>query len=168
MNEGVIIYEFYNLPLPKVCLSWQTAQTRMRRRILRRLIWVSANCICSLFEYIQPVPQMRTLNFRLATLLHWKVFCENASYDQVPTKNAFVQNLKTNSISYGPLSMTLVKCKRQFTGACSPTLIICQMPYLFKLIKCSSLCNKQGAKPKSAKIVNYSQKKASHVLIFCQ
>ena len=42
----------------------------MRRRILRRLIWVYAICICFLFEYIQPVPQMRTVNFRLAAPLH--------------------------------------------------------------------------------------------------
>ena len=33
-----MVYNFYNLPLPRVCLSWQTAQTLMRRRILRHLI----------------------------------------------------------------------------------------------------------------------------------
>ena len=38
----------YNLPLPRVCLYWQTVQTPMRRRILRRLIWDYAVCICSL------------------------------------------------------------------------------------------------------------------------
>ena len=26
-NEGLVIYNFYNLPLPRVCISWQTAQT---------------------------------------------------------------------------------------------------------------------------------------------
>ena len=36
---------------------------------MRRLIWVYAVCICSLFECIQPVPHVRTLNFRLATTL---------------------------------------------------------------------------------------------------
>ena len=33
-----------------VCLYWQTAQTLMRRRVLRRLIWVYAVCICPLFN----------------------------------------------------------------------------------------------------------------------
>ena len=60
---------FYNLSLPTVCLSWQTAQTLMRHHVLRRLIWVYAVCICSFFACIQPVPQVRTLNFRLATPL---------------------------------------------------------------------------------------------------
>ena len=40
--ESLIIYNFYNLPLPRVSLSWQTAQTLMRRRVLQRLIWVYA------------------------------------------------------------------------------------------------------------------------------
>ena len=66
MNEGLIIYNFYSLPLPRVCLSWQTAQSLMRCRIIRCLIWVSAVCIYSLFACIQPVPQVCTLNFRLA------------------------------------------------------------------------------------------------------
>ena len=66
VNEGLIIYDFYNLPLPTVCLSWQTAQTQMRRRILRHFIWVYTVCIYSLFECIQPVPHVRTLNFSLA------------------------------------------------------------------------------------------------------
>ena len=65
--EGLIICHFYNLQLPRVCLSWQTAQTLMRRRVLRRLIWVYAVCIYSLFKCIQPVTHVRTLNFRLAT-----------------------------------------------------------------------------------------------------
>ena len=51
--------------LPRVSLSWQTANTLMRRRVLRRLIWVYAACIWSFFACIQPVPQVRTFNFRL-------------------------------------------------------------------------------------------------------
>ena len=79
------------LPLPKECLSCQTAQTLMRHRILRHLISVYAVCICSLYWIIQPVPQMRILNFRLATPLQvackkgldklcrprWDCFCAN-------------------------------------------------------------------------------------------
>ena len=68
VNEGLIIYmyNFNNLPLPRVCLSWQTAQTLMRCRILQHLIWVYTVCICSFFACIQPVPQVRTLSLRLA------------------------------------------------------------------------------------------------------
>ena len=36
---------------------------------LRRHIWVYVVCICSFFACIQPVPQVRTLNSRLATPL---------------------------------------------------------------------------------------------------
>ena len=68
--KGLLKYNFYNLPLPRLCLSWQKAQTLiMRRRILWRLIWVNAVCICYFFSCIQPFRQMRTLNFRLATPL---------------------------------------------------------------------------------------------------
>ena len=58
VNEDLIIYEcyLYNLPSPRVCLSWQTAQILVSCRVLWRLIWVSAVCICSLYD---------TLNFRL-------------------------------------------------------------------------------------------------------
>ena len=55
---------YYNLPFPRVCLSWQTVQSLMRRRVML-LICVYAVCTC-----IQPVPQVRTLNFRLATRLN--------------------------------------------------------------------------------------------------
>ena len=41
----------------------------MRRRILRRLICVYPFCICSFFACIQPVPQVRSLNFRLAMFI---------------------------------------------------------------------------------------------------
>ena len=43
----------------------------MRRLVLRRLIWVYAVRICYFFACIQPVPQVRTLNFRLATPLDY-------------------------------------------------------------------------------------------------
>ena len=69
VNEGLVIYDFYNLPLPRDWLSWLTAQILMRCCILHRLISVYAVCICSLFECIQPVPHVHTLNFRLATPL---------------------------------------------------------------------------------------------------
>ena len=52
------------LPLPRVCLSWQIAQTLMRRRVLWRLISVYAVCICSF-----SCSTGATLNFRLATPL---------------------------------------------------------------------------------------------------
>ena len=76
MNEFQIIYEFYNLSLPKVCLSWQTPQTLIRHRVLRRLVWVYADVYqCSFFECIKPVPHVRTLNLRLATPLQIAAFC---------------------------------------------------------------------------------------------
>ena len=60
----------------KSVFIWQTAQTLMRRRILRRLIWVYAVCVRSFFACIQPVPLVRTLNFRLATpLIITLAFC---------------------------------------------------------------------------------------------
>ena len=68
-EDGLVMYDFYKLPLPRVCLFWQTAQTLIRRRVLWRLIWVYAVCICFLFECIQLVSHVRTLNFRLATPL---------------------------------------------------------------------------------------------------
>ena len=39
----------------------------MRRRVLRRLIWVYAVCMCSFFACLQPIPKVSTINFRLAT-----------------------------------------------------------------------------------------------------
>ena len=50
-------------------LRFNIAQSLMRRRVLRRLIWIYTVCICSFFACFQPVPQVRTLNFRLATPL---------------------------------------------------------------------------------------------------
>ena len=69
VNEGLIIYDFNTLPLLRVYLSWPTVQTLMIGRVLLHLIWVYAVCICSLFEFIQPVQQERTLNFRLGMSL---------------------------------------------------------------------------------------------------
>ena len=53
-NDYTILY---NLPLPRMCLSWQTALTLMRR------LWVNAVCLYFPFSYAQ----LRTLNFRLAS-----------------------------------------------------------------------------------------------------
>ena len=62
VKKGLIIF-FYNLPLPRVCISWQTVQTLMRRRVLRRLIWVYA---VYLFLF-RMHSACSTLKFRLAT-----------------------------------------------------------------------------------------------------
>ena len=55
MNECLVKYDFYNLPF----ILANSADPD-------GLIWVYAVCICTLFECIQPVLHMRTLNFRLA------------------------------------------------------------------------------------------------------
>ena len=57
--------------IQRMCITWHIAQTLMRRRVMRRLIWVYAICTCSLF-YINALTtstQVRTLNFRQATPL---------------------------------------------------------------------------------------------------
>ena len=64
--------QFYNQPL-----SWQTAQTLMRCSVSLfcgvQSGWIYAVCIYSIFEYNQPVTQMRTLNFRRATPLTFSI-----------------------------------------------------------------------------------------------
>ena len=58
---------------------WQIAQTLMRRRVLRRIIWIYAICKYSLCGIIcinafTTSPQLRTLNFRQATPLIDELF----------------------------------------------------------------------------------------------
>ena len=60
MNEGLVIYDFII-----ECLSWQIAQNLIRRRVAASHLGLRC-FICSLFECIQPVPHVHTLNFRLA------------------------------------------------------------------------------------------------------
>ena len=78
----------------------------MRRLILRHLIWVDAVCFCSFFACIQPVPQVRTLNLRLATPLL------NLHTHVTPTWNPLV------GICINPLSLmdlpTIIKWTNQF------------------------------------------------------
>ena len=50
----------------------------MRRRILRPLICVYPFCISAFFACIQPVPQVRSLNFRLAMFI---MFFFNSWFD---------------------------------------------------------------------------------------
>ena len=63
-------------------------------RDLWRLIWVFAVCICFFFACIQPVPQVRTLNFRLAMPLYkvrlrakiWNRFNQSPHLDRRQSK----------------------------------------------------------------------------------
>ena len=91
--RAMIIYNFYNLQLSRVCSSCQTVQTLTRCCLSQHLIWVYAVCKCSFFACIQPDPQVCTLNFRLATRLDsngmaniiWATTQENLS-SGFPTK----------------------------------------------------------------------------------
>ena len=83
MNEGLIIYDFYNLPLPRVFLSWQT---------FCGISSVSTLFVYTLFECIQPAPLGHTLNVRLATPLadifpFFKKIFHGASNTLVPGSN---------------------------------------------------------------------------------